>query len=215
MAIHYPLLSDLGYIHRTGRAFRSTSLPTTANCCVPHPVLSRVLDVTFTSFVCIHTSFTVSSFGFGLARESATGMHLWPFSLSLEATLVFSRTMYLAPSPSSSTAHAFRTRYTIYRTYAKGGRTVPRTRSVFVFFGLGSPLCLTLHQRAARRSLQIYTDEKTEDITIIRARWRNERILPAKLTGGRSYTTCGRKPGRAELLLRGASGRGRKLGMTT
>ena len=52
--------------------------------------------------------------------------------------------------------------------YAKGGRGVPRTLFGFFVFWTRVLLCLTLYQRAARRSLQIYTDEKTGGTATIR-----------------------------------------------
>ena len=152
-------------IHRTGHAFRSTSHRTTTNCCFPHPVLSRVLDVTFTSLVCIHTTFTVSSFGFGLARGSAVGIHRWllPLSLSLLKLRWRSRGQYTSLPP--STAHVFSTRYTIYRMYAKGGRNVPRTRSVFYFLDLGYWFVLLLYTREPLVVHYKYTPMKRQVIS--------------------------------------------------
>jgi len=104
-------------------------------------------------------------------------------------------------------------RHTAYRMYAKGGGNVPRTRSVSVSWTWVTALS---YQKAARRSLQIYTDEKTGDLAATRKGTdnTNEPFLQSG-RAGRSYTKRGRKPSQAELLLREASWRGRIPGMTT
>lgn len=89
-----------------------------------------------------------------------------PSSLSLLKLRWHSRGQCISLPP--STAHVFSTWYAIYRMYAKGRRGVPRTLFGFFVFWTRVLLCLTLHQRAARRSLQIYTDEKTGGTATIR-----------------------------------------------
>jgi len=98
-----------------------------------------------------------------------------------------------------STAHVFSTRHTAYRMCAKGGRTVPRTRSVFVFEP-GLLLVLLLYPREPRVVHYKYTPMK-----------RQETSFPQSGRAGRRYTKRGRKLDRVELLLRGASWRGRML----